>query len=175
MNSRRKSLIPIRIAVILLCAVLVSAHYATGLLAKYTVDSAGADTARSAGLSVEVKDLQGSDGNYTFNVKNLSEVALEYDVIVTFSNPDTGLDVKKVFGNNSVKLDGIDFTRKSTDGRTFTFTSFGQLAANTTATDLNLTFNITGPIVQEDSAVTDPVLTYADFPFTVSVRATQID
>ena len=175
MNSKRKTLLPLRIAVILLCAVLISSHFASGLIAKYTIDSNGADSARVAIVNINVGQLQGSNGSYTFDVVNNSEIAFAFDVIVTFRNPSAGINVTQTFDDSSVKLNGNVFSSKSTDGRSFTFSRVGVIDACSSLTGFDLSFDITGLAIHQNSNATQFSVMNDDFPFAVAVKVYQLD
>ena len=84
MRVKKLSGIVMRIAVILLCLVLFSAHLASGMFARYSTTAEGQDTARTAKYNVQIvpdPDYQGyfdfdAVGNcsYPFKITNLSEV-----------------------------------------------------------------------------------------------------
>ena len=175
MNSKHKSNIMIRIAVILLCAVLISSHLASGMLAKYTVGYNGDDYASVAGADIDVVNLAASGDSYIFGVQNNSEVSFNYDVIVTFANDDAAPSVTAAIDDTSVKLNGLSFTSKSADGKVFTFANAGSLDPGQSMSGYALTFDVNDPGVYTDSSITNLSLYDGDFTFTVSVRATQID
>lgn len=88
------SLTPVllRVAFVLLCLLMVSMYLMGGLLAKYTANGSGDDSARVAKFDVDVTfsdgngtisditaDLKyGENGEYTITVVNKSEVAISY-------------------------------------------------------------------------------------------------
>ena len=99
------SLTPVllRVAFVLLCLLMVSMYLMGGLLAKYTANGSGGDSARVAKFDVDVTfsdgngtisditaDLKyGENGKYTITVVNKSEVAVHYDLSVTITADDT--------------------------------------------------------------------------------------
>lgn len=83
MNKQKRPGLFLQIAGVLLCLCLISAHFTTGLYAKYTNRVSGSDAARVAKLSVSLESATGpaslaSDmtGDYVITVKNASEVAI---------------------------------------------------------------------------------------------------
>ena len=177
MNSKRKKNVFIRIAVVLLCVVLFSSHLVSGMFAKYT---AGADKigdsakAASVDLRVTLPQLDPQSGKFDFSVNNASAVSFSYDVIVAFSDPAEGIDVTKVFDPDSVKIGSTPYTSKSADGKVFTFTNFGKISPGT-STEYSLSFDIITPYANVDSTINKLSVYDGGFPFTVSVKATQVD
>ena len=93
---KAKMNIPMCAACILLCLTLFSIYLAGGLYAKYVNYSGSGDTARVAAFSVDVVPAdntlvtisvsKGEDnGIYEFDVVNESEVAVKYDILLTFT------------------------------------------------------------------------------------------
>ena len=177
MNGKRKSNIPIRIAGILLCVVLFTSHLVSGMFAKYVTGSSNlGDTAGTASvdLSVTHSAAADSDDGYVFTVKNDSEVSFAYDVIVTFADPAQGFDVTKVFNADSVMIGTSSFSAKSADGKVFTFADYGTIEPGA-ASDLVLSFEALPVYMNVDDTLNKLSLYNGGFPFTVSVRAEQID
>lgn len=93
---KAKMNIPMCAAGVLLCLTLFSMCLTSGLYARYTSKDFGSDAARVAQFSV---NLNGADndlirinvgqgetsGSYIFYIENDSEVAIRYDVILTFT------------------------------------------------------------------------------------------
>lgn len=98
-SSRRLDLgsLMMRLALISFCLVLLSAHLMSGLFAKYSTTASGSDSARVAKFDVQVQGVDpnainvtctnysGDTGSCTFTVTNKSEVAVEYDVVLAYS------------------------------------------------------------------------------------------
>ena len=161
----------LRIALILLCMTLFSTSMLSGLYAKYTAKNNGEDSARVAKFNVEAAGLSGditvnasqadAAGTYQFTVTNHSEVAITYDLVITFPGgiPDylqTSLPDKA-----AVK-----------SGNTITFSDVASLAPATADTPRTLTFTVdlekfTQPAAGESYEET--------LTFTATIRCTQID
>ena len=93
--KNKKVNIPIRIASVMLCLVLFSLYMTSGMLAKYTTGGNGKGNGRVAKFSVTATDRGKSeyvfdqaavqpDGSYAVTVKNDSEVAVRYTIILKF-------------------------------------------------------------------------------------------
>lgn len=82
--------IPMCAAGVLLCLTLFSAHFTSGLYAKYTATATGSDSARVAKFEVDVSGQDLADitctqsdtdsGTYTITIENTSEVAVRYEL-----------------------------------------------------------------------------------------------
>ena len=92
----------LRIALILLCMVAFSTSMLAGLYARYTSKTNGGDAARVARFRVETEwspdvivDASESktEGEYFFTVDNQSEVAISYDLVITFDTLPAYVDV----------------------------------------------------------------------------------
>lgn len=159
----------LRIALILLCMTLFSTSMLSGLYAKYTAKNNGEDSARVAkfnvaadwkGVTVAASSVQ-TNGEYQFTVTNNSEVAITYDLVITFPGgiPDylqTSLPDKVA----------------AKSGNTITFSDVASLAPATADTQRTLTFTVdlekfTQPATGESYEET--------LTFTATIRCTQID
>lgn len=160
-----------RIALIVLCMTAFTTSMLSGLYARYTAKSNGEDSARVAKFNVAAAGLSGdvtvnaslgqTNGEYKFTVTNNSEVAITYDLVITFEGgiPDylqTSLPDKV-----AVK-----------SGNTITFSDVASLAPSTTGTQHTLTFTMdlekfTQPATGESYEET--------LTFTATIRCTQID
>lgn len=99
-SSRRIGVggILLRVALVLLCLVLLSVYLMKGLYARYQTTGSGSDSARVAKFDVVVSGMpsdtiqvicnnyNGDTGVYTFTVTNNSEVAVEYDAKLTYTH-----------------------------------------------------------------------------------------
>ena len=161
----------LRIALVLLCMVAFSTSMLAGLYARYSTKADGEDSARVAKFDVKAEGLSGdvtvnasqadAAGTYQFTVKNDSEVAITYDLVITFPGgiPDylqTSLPDKV-----AVK-----------SGNTITFSDVASLAPDTADTKRTLTFTVdlekfTQPATGE--SYEEPLT------FTATIRCTQID
>ena len=95
MRVNKLSGIVMRVAAILICLVLFSAHLASGMFAKYATGVSADSSARAAKFHVEVKESSAltfddsGNGTYQFYVYNQdSEVAFQYDIIVRVKAAD---------------------------------------------------------------------------------------
>ena len=83
-------------AAVLLCLILFSAHYTTGMYARYITRAAGDDLARAAAFRVSaaptssdavvIKD--NGEGSYGVTIRNDGEVAVRYVAVVTSKDRD---------------------------------------------------------------------------------------
>ena len=99
--KNKKVNIPIRIASVMLCLVLFSLYMTSGMFAKYTTGGNGKGNGRVAKFSVTATDAGESeyvfdqaavqpDGSYAVTVKNDSEVAVRYTIILKFDRAIPG-------------------------------------------------------------------------------------
>lgn len=170
-QPKAKMNIPMCAACVLLCLTLFSMHLTGGLYAKYTAKGNGEDDARVAKFDVRVTksadaminiSTSAKDGIYSFVVTNESEVAVKYDLTLTFEE-DVHKFLKVTLGENT----------KEISGRTVTFTDVESLAPSKTGATQNLTFT-----VYDDSSFAskaDGGNYSEDFAFTAVVNCEQID
>ena len=94
---RKKSMpTTLSVALVLLCMVLVTAHFTTGMYARYTTKSRGDDTGRIASFKVSATSDQTGpvtigatkEGTYTLTVTNPGETAVRYKAEVKFASAD---------------------------------------------------------------------------------------
>lgn len=94
---RKKSMpTALSVALVLLCMVLVTAHFTTGMYARYTTKSRGDDTGRIASFKVSATSAQtgpvtigaSKEGTYTLTVTNPGETAVRYKAEVKFASAD---------------------------------------------------------------------------------------
>lgn len=162
-----------RIAAVLLCLVLFSLHLMSGLYAKYTSSGNGDDTARVAKFEVNVTGIPSAvsidskttnNGTYEITVTNESEVAVEYDIIVTLGNQASGV--------STVLKTGEIIHTGSTSERVTTYTGVANLAAGTNSATHNLTFVVDWAEftknINDDSH-------NVDLTFTVTIHVDQVD
>lgn len=161
----------LRIALILLCMTLFSTSMLSGLYAKYTAKNDGNDDARVALFKVEAgwsenvtvnASVGDTQGNYTFTVTNDSEVAVRYDLIVTF---DQTLPA-------GVSLALQDYGLSLSDGNIYTFHNIASLAPGTTGTTHTLTFTMDPDAFTKSESGSSVTKTVS---FTATIRCTQID
>ena len=169
---KAKMNIPMCAACILLCLTLFSIYLAGGLYAKYVNYSGSGDTARVAAFSVDVVPAdntlvtisvsKGEDnGTYEFDVVNKSEVAVKYDILLTFAEdlPDYLV----------VKLNGAVGTALSP--KEIMFENAGTIAPNAGALN-SLVFKV--DVDGYLSGAVGESYTY-NIGFAASVRCEQID
>ena len=182
-QSNRNTPIVFCVAMVLLCAVLFSSHLTGGLYARYTTSATANDEARVARFDVTVTEItdaginpEGSDltinyfenkneATYSITIASNSEVAVSYDVILTFDRLLPAWLVLKVGGNIASDTD-ID-----EDRYIYTFEDVVQFAPGSSSQNVALTFTLdTAQLTGLD----------ADSNFTINdilldVRAEQID
>ena len=162
----------LRIALILLCMTLFSTSMLSGLYAKYIAKNNGEDSARVAKFDVEAAGLSGditvdasigqTNGEYKFTVTNKSEVAVSYDLVITF---DQALPA-------GVSLTLQDYGLSISEGNTFTFSKIASLAPGMVGTEHTLTFQLDLNAFTEEVSGESVSKTVS---FTATIRCTQID
>ncbi|MBR4881427.1 MAG: hypothetical protein IKU19_05800, partial [Clostridia bacterium] len=98
---------------VLFCLTLFSMHFTGGLYARYVSRGTGSDDARVAKFDVNITgdtdelevvlDTTGTDNEYSIEIENLSEVAVEYDVSVLLES--------------SIEASGVTATLSKTSGQ----------------------------------------------------------
>lgn len=119
--KNKKVNIPIRIASVMLCLVLFSLYMTSGMFAKYTTGGNGKGNGRVAKFSVTATDageseyvfdqaaVQQPDGSYSVTVKNDSEVAVRYTIILRFKEDKPNyLTITPADENVTVSYDNND-------------------------------------------------------------------
>lgn len=147
MRVKRLSGIVMRIAVVLLCLVLFSAHLASGMFARYSTSASSDASVRAAKYQVQIIPVttggltfnETGEGTYQFRVSNKSEVPVSYtlvaDATFTFkedihidddadSENDRVYVIKRIL--KDVKLNDEDAVPDSDYSR-FTFPTFSDL------------------------------------------------
>lgn len=163
-----------RIAFLLLCLVILSVYMMGGLLAKYTANGSGDDSARVAKFDVKVtgtaEDFIMVAANtvdaesYQIRVENDSEVAVRYTISVTITPEDRNGD-----GTPDFESDDIECVIKRGD----TESNAGELAVGAADAVHTLTFTVVdwAAVTQFMTGTNDEV----SFTFTVNVNVEQID
>lgn len=180
MRSRRekgRANIPLLIAALLICGVLLSMYFTSGVLARYTAEGSGNDAARVAifNTSLERKaeesdavlsyiypvavNVSDEDNSYTLLVKNNSEVAVRYTVELRFQN-----DVPAY-----LTVEGG--TVSEDDAKIITL-SGGELAPNSDVVSYSIEFGIDLDKFTEDA---DGLSASAELDFDAFVKFVQID
>lgn len=182
MRVKNPSGIIMRIAIILLCLVLFSAHLASGMFARYTVAGNGTAASRAAKIDLKVTSAQtglDDDGKYAFSVKNDSEVAFSYDLVVTFSDfSASGFHIVDYIDSVTLKdsTDTALTAAVSADGMTYTFTTGASFEADATDADSYVLTVILNPSISNNpSTYNEGNLTILNGNFKVYAVATQVD
>ena len=134
--------IMMRVAAVLFCLVLISTHFMSGLYARYISRGEGEDDARVAKFevssewagTVNIDVTKTTEGNFTFKVNNLSEVAISYDLVLTFEN-DFPTYLSAEIGTKTGTVD--------VDGKTVTFEKLESLPSATEGATNTLLFTVT--------------------------------
>lgn len=102
MKETKKPSFAIRAACVLLCLVLISVHFTSGLYARYISKAVGSDRSRSAAFQVSAELEQDTNSN-SFNVKlnNRSETAVRCSITVRPKAADMFSEIKlgEIAGN----------------------------------------------------------------------------
>lgn len=170
MNYQKFNTILMRVIAVLLMLVLLSTAAVTGRFARYISSSTGSDSARVAKFNVDytLTPVEGKNGEFTLQVTNKSEVAVEYSVRVVFDNELSD-------GNLEVKINDTTGTF-SDDKKTFTFGKIGELAPNTVGAAVPMTITLKNhKLITGGETKIEGLSTNKAFNFTVAVTATQID
>ena len=174
--GKAKLNIPMCAALVLLFLTMLSIHLTSGLYARYTATSTASDSARVAKFDVKgtgsgdltVTSANTEAGIYTLTIENDSEVAVEYDIGVTFNEAiDSSMLV--------VTLNDASGTL-SADRKTIVFAGKENLAPNADPVTKTLKFQIldwafvTGKTNIDLGTTINKALT-----FTVNINAVQVD
>lgn len=154
-KSNRKTPLVFRIGLALVCALLVSTYMMSGMYARYCTTASGDDSARIAKFSISEDDQWDSvdvdvklnfynpahlESTLDFTVSSDSEVAVQYDVIITL--PDDLASYEWLVLTLSRDM-GASVTAARVDN-VYTITAAGTFAASDTTDTHNckLTFSI---------------------------------
>ena len=174
--GKAKVNIPMCAALVLLLLTMISIHLTSGLYARYTATSTASDSARVAKFDVKgsgsgdltVTSVSNESGSYTLTIENDSEVAVEYDIGVTFNEAIDSSMLEVTLNNASGTL--------SADRKTIVFAGKETLAPNAEAVTKTLTFQVlkwdfvTGKTADNRGKTVNKSL-----DFTVNITAEQID
>ena len=169
MKQRTKTGSALGAACVLLCLVLISAHFASGMYAKYIVNTRGGDSARGASFRVGA-EMTGEDGVYGLSFANSSETAVSYSVKVQPQAPG-------MF--SAITLGSLSAAAPDETGAV-TFPDVGTLAPGATGTAA-LTLIVNPAWVDPDAGSEEPAPSggtasaETELPFTVTVTFVQID
>ena len=177
---KNKVNIPLFLAGILFCLTLISISITSNLIAKYSTTVSEGDSARVAGFhpvatitpvnSTILYDTNTSDYEikYTVGVSNASEVAVKYDVVISFEENNNKLSGAKL------KLDNNDEVTISQDS--IRYDNVGVLPANDkTGKTHTLTFTVTKGLIEQLIAGAPGSELDLTSSFTVTVDFTQLD
>lgn len=185
MRVKKLSGIVTRLAAILLCLVLFSAHLASGMFAKYTSGASVNDSARVAKVQrIEVIEQEAltldsvGNGTYKFLVKNHSETAFQYDIKLKITSTEAYVDY---FGADEiaktcydVKVNGIEGT-PSSDGSLYTFSMPDILKPDSESDVYTVTFKAFD-LAYNVSNATNPITGFnVPIKFSVSAKGTQVN
>lgn len=171
MNRKNKPNIFLCAALGLLCLVLITTHFSSGMLARFVTRSSGHDSARAAASAVEALLEPASANSYQISIQNKSETAVSCSVQIKLSEPRVGLI-------RSVTLDGAE-KPVSADG-TVLFENVCALAPSGTVSGLALALSTDpaalGAAVNQPDFSNDAVASeQLEQPFELRVIYTQID
>ena len=168
--GKAKLNIPMCAALVLLFLTMLSIHLTSGLYARYTATSTASDSARVAKFDVtaEVQPVDGKEGEFTLTVTNNSEVAVEYQVVVTLSDR---LDAEI---RNPADITEANGNSVSGDKKTVTNSQW-ELAPNTGVRTHTLQFEIQNWVGMTKTGVNSGETESVAFDFKVEVTAQQID
>ena len=145
----------IRVALILLCLVMISIHLMSGMYARYTTKGSGGDDARVAKFEVEITGDSNAvavdcakitDNAYSITISNTSEVAVRYTLKATWDNAAVTGTFSETSGT-LVALNGTD-----THTLTFTVNDWSAITQSMSGDsgEITLNFTVTIDVVQVD-------------------------
>ena len=103
MKTKRKPNLFLTAALALLCLVLITTYFSSGILARYTTKSSGSDSARIAAFMVDAEMAPGTEENsYLIHIRNDGETAVSCTVQITLPDPQLGL-IREVTVNSETK------------------------------------------------------------------------
>lgn len=137
MRKRKGMPTVLSVALVLLCLVLVTAHFTTGMYARYTTRSKGDDTGRIASFNVSATSEQtgtpieltasARSGEYKLRVTNPGETAVRYKAEVKFASADDAAKFDTVDPLTGTLAPGADETRTLTLTMKDTVTGTGEV------------------------------------------------
>lgn len=151
-KTNRKVNIPMCVALVLLCLVLVSAHLTSGLFARYTSSSTGSDSARVAkfevvttgstsGISVKTGTSDPDTTSYTITIENKSEVAVSYQLTPVLDDSPAGVSAALDSNTGELAAGAAPVTHTLTLSVDWAAFTQGQTGANVSK-DISFTVNI---------------------------------
>ncbi len=158
----------------LLCLVLISAHFTSGLYAKFTQHTDGSDHAKIAAFQVTT-ELEKTDETYGYSLKvdNKSDTAIRYSFVIRLTDPEQRTLAKVVFGgeqkvfedDGTVTLSDPGWELPAGGTNESAKPSFSFLLASDDQTQTNAPDYQNGEGAKESGEI----------PFEVRVLATQVD
>ena len=113
MRDRKSNIAPsftvMHVALLLLCAVLLTAHATTGLYASYKSEASGSDSAHVARFDVTAEcAYDEATDTYTLTIINNSEVTVEYSITYSVDGAalPNGIDIVFAHGNGGTLPQG---------------------------------------------------------------------
>ena len=184
-QSNRRTPVVFHVGLVLFCLVLFSTYLTGGLYARYTTSASGSDSARVARFEITGGgnwtdstenidlDLNFFDPNKTsasldFTISSASEVAVEYDVVITMPTLPNECDYSWL----EIKLG--EATPSSVNGNVYTFSGVGTFAPNYSGapSEHTLTFAILQKFWGTPPA---GLMDLKDGTVEITIRAEQID
>lgn len=114
MKTKRRSNVPLRVALVLLCLVLITAHFTSGMYARYVTRAKGADQSGTAVFTVRAEAgetdedgailpvsivADGTDENgmakYVLRLSNPGQTAVRYEATVLFKDSEEEHNAEK--------------------------------------------------------------------------------
>lgn len=168
MKQTKKPCFAMRAACVLLCLVLISVHFVTGLYARYITKATGADSGRLSSFRVSAV-MTGDQGSYDLAFTNSSETAVRYSVTVQ-TTPGMFASIELNSVSTSPDADGL-----------VSFSNLGTLAAGGNG---SATLKLTPDPTYSGNSSGDSPLDFSndstssvenELPFTVTVSYLQVD
>ena len=159
-------------ALVLLCLVLISTHFTSGLYARYTTKVQGSDNAGIAAFRVSAELSEGSEQSaFTVDLYNKSEVAVSYSLEVTLT------DAAYADMISGVELNEV--TKSFVNGKAL-FENVGVLAPGTQTASEVLLFHLNEQFTGTSDSTPDQSNQQTEnaqytAPFTVRAVFTQVD
>lgn len=172
MKSKKRPNFFLCAALVLLCLVLISTHFTSGLYARFTTKASGSDSGRTAFLNVSAELNSGTDeNNYTINLMNNGGVAVSYSLEITLTDAAYADMVPSVVLNGE--------TKSFEDGKVV-FEDVGVLAPGAQVNDTTLCLNLNEQFLGNSDSTPDnsneqTETAQYEAPFTVRARFTQVD
>lgn len=169
MKQTKRRGFALRAACVLLCLVLISVHFSSGLYAKMITGAADGDSARTAGFRVSAELIPAEAGAYTIALHNDSESAVRYSVTFRAKIPGSFSQVR--LGDGAPAAPDADGA--------VTFPNAGALAAGADGTLTLIPTAVPGAGAEAGEALLDfsnESIAAAEqtLPFTVTVQCEQI-